>query len=83
MHMQGLKARVKNSVGPLMDNDHSPVPTKRWEICWMHFLHLYLLTRSLTVDRLVLVLAHPGNPGQSPQGCKTGVRVCVCVDTRH
>ena len=30
-------------------------------------------------SRLVLVVAHPGNPGQSSEGHKTDVCVCVCV----
>jgi len=31
---------------------------------------------------LVLVAAHPGNPGQSPEGRKTDVCVCVCACVR-
>jgi len=30
-------------------------------------------------SRLVLALAHPGNPGQSPEGHKMDVCVCVYV----
>jgi len=40
---------------------------------------LPLLSQDASVkSRLVLVLAHPGNPGQSPEGHKMDVCVCAC-----
>jgi len=51
-------------------------------------LHLaQLMPLPLTVScsvksRLVLVPAHWGNPGQSPEGRKMGMCVCVC-DSHH
>ena len=56
------------------------------QICiWPSSCHCHSLSLTLVKSRLVLVRAHPGNPGQSPESCKlcvsthAGVNVCVCV----
>jgi len=50
------------------------------QICiWPSWCHCHSLSLASVKSRLVLVLAHPCNPGQSPEGCKTGVCLCVCV----
>jgi len=52
-----------------------------WEevqICiWPSWCHCYLPSLASVKSRLVLAPAHPGNPGQSPEGCKTDVVVVV------
>jgi len=52
------------------------------QICiWPSWCHCHSLSLALVKSRLVLVPAHPGNPRQSPQGCKMDVcvRACVCA----
>ena len=41
--------------------------------------HCHSLSLASVKSRLVLVPAHPGNPGQSPGGRKTDVCVCVSL----
>ena len=49
------------------------------QICiWHSWCYCHSLSLASVKSRLVLVPAHPGNPGQSPEGCKTDVCVCVC-----
>jgi len=48
------------------------------QICiWPSWCHCHSLSLASVESRLVLVLTHPGNPGQSSEGCK--MAVCVCV----
>jgi len=48
------------------------------QICiWPSSCHCHSLSLDSVKSRLVLVLAHPGNPGLSPEGCKLDVFVCV------
>jgi len=50
------------------------------EICiWPIWCHCHSLTLASLKSRLVLVLAHSGNPRQIPEGHKTALWVCVCV----
>jgi len=44
---------------------------------WPSLSHCHSLSLPSVNSRLVLLLAHPGSPGQSPEGRKTCV--CVCV----
>jgi len=47
------------------------------QICiWPSWCHCHLLSFTSVKFRLVLVSAHPGNPGQSPAGRK--MDVCQC-----
>jgi len=42
------------------------------QICiWPSWCHCHSLSLASVKSRLVLVLAHTGNPRQSPEGCKT------------
>jgi len=57
------------------------------QICvWHSWCHYHSLPLASVKSRLVLLLGHPGNPGQSPEGCKmcacVCVRACVSVYTR-
>ena len=45
--------------------------------CLMH-CHCHSVSLASVKSRLVLVLAHLGNPGQSPEGRETDVHVYVC-----
>ena len=46
---------------------------------WPSWFHCHSLSLASVKSYLVLLLAHPGSPGQSPGGRKTDVCVCVCV----
>ena len=49
------------------------------QICvWPSWCHCHLLSLASVESRLVMVPAHAGNPGQSPEGCKTDM--CVYTD---
>jgi len=61
-----------------------------WLSVWMRCRFAYgqadaTATQSLASvkSRLVLVAAHPGNPGKTPESYKTGVCVCVYVTSNH
>jgi len=41
--------------------------------------HCHSLSLASVKSRLILVSAHPDNPGQSLEGCKADLCVCVCV----
>jgi len=52
------------------------------QICiWPSWCHCHSLSLASVKSRLVLVPAHPGNPGQSPEGRKMDVYVwcVVCI----
>jgi len=52
-----------------------------WLSVWgeVQVCHYQSLSFASVKSRLVLVVAHQCNPGQSPEGHKTDVCVCVCV----
>jgi len=50
------------------------------QICiWSNWCHFHSLSIASVKSRLVLVLAHPGNPGRSPESRK--MNVCLCLVT--
>jgi len=50
------------------------------QICiWLSWYHYHSLSLGSVKSRLVLVVAHPGNPGQSPEGHKMDVCVRACI----
>jgi len=54
----------------------------KMQICvWPSWCHCHSLSLASVKSWLVLVLAHPGNPGQGPEGRK--MDVCVCVTGEH
>jgi len=46
---------------------------------WASWCHCHSLSLASVKSRLVLVPAHPGNPGQSPEGHKTDVCMCHMI----
>jgi len=52
---------------------------KVWICIWPSWFHCHSLSLASLKSRLVLVLAYSGNPGQSLEGRKTDMCVCVCV----
>jgi len=48
-------------------------------LAWLSICHCHSLSLASVKSRLVLVPAHPGNPGQSAESCKMDVVIVVVV----